>query len=129
MTCLAPPGYYCSAVDGTVLLCQANRYCLGGIYPPRLCPGSTWSAVGSASIDACRDNMDTAFGVTLSLLLIFLFVFLGVWLCCATLLPVAPAGAGYPVYPPAYPPPTYPPPEATPLLNPTRAWVRYPAHV
>lgn len=105
MSCLAAPGYYCSPLDGTVLLCQANRYCLGGSYAPRACPGSTWAPAGSATLDACRDNMDTAFAATLALILVFLFVFIGVWLCWATVPAVPPAPVVY-----------YPPPETAPLL-------------
>ena len=111
MTCLAPPGYYCSLLDGSVLLCQANRYCSGGAYPPRVCPDGTWSAVGAATIDGCQENMDTVFAATVAIILGFLFVFLGFWMCCAPLVSV-PA-----VYPPPVP---FTPGEAWPLIDPWR---------
>jgi hypothetical protein len=87
MTCLAPPGYYCSMLDGAVLLCQANRYCPGGVHLPRACPVHYWSPVGTMALEGCQENTDTVFAVTVSLIVVFLAVFVGIWLCCAALVP------------------------------------------
>ena len=44
MACTVPPGYTCSPLDNSAVICPEGFYCPGGGLPARMCPGGTWSA-------------------------------------------------------------------------------------
>lgn len=81
MPCAAPPGSYCSPLDGAIYLCSENWYCPGGASPARACPDGMWSAVGSAYLDHCQENMNLALVVAI----ILLISAISVSICCVYL--------------------------------------------
>ena len=77
MSCAAPPGWFCSPLDNSHVICPVNWYCQGGHSGATACPDGTWSTVGSPYIDSCKENSNLALVSTV----VFIVVLVGIFLC------------------------------------------------
>ena len=72
MACTVPPGYTCSPLDNSDVICPEGLYCpWGGLYA-RMCPGDTWSAVGSTYLESCQDNTSASIAIVITIFLVLL---------------------------------------------------------
>ena len=76
MACTVPPGSTCSPLDNSAVICPEGFYCPGGGLPARMCPGGTWSAVGSTYLESCQDNTSVSIAIVITIFLVLLAVFI-----------------------------------------------------
>ena len=77
MSCVAPPGFYCT--QNRILACEERFYCTGGNSPAIQCAMNKWAPAQSSSIEACVEHFDHMLWIMLAMGLLLV---IGIYMAC-----------------------------------------------